>query len=301
MYSVLQKDRDEYFMSQAITEAQLGFPRAMPNPMVGAVLVHKDVIIGKGYHQFFGGPHAEVNCIKNFVETQKDITNDTETNRILSESTIYVTLEPCSHTGKTPPCAHLILKHGIPRVVVGSDDPNPDVSGKGFDLLRKHGVSVTTHCLKLNSDKLNQRFFHFYTNHRPSVFIPRLLHLSPKVFENEMGVLIDDLGFWDTVGDNQIVIILDQHLKFDYSSIDTTRLKTIVCTEIQRNSTFEGKDFRDLTNSIQYLHCDYENSFPTNLMSLLFQLNIQTIVANCRPEFCDLLASKGLSDLFAIY
>ena len=130
--------------------------------MVGAVLVHGDRIIGEGYHQIYGQAHAEVNCIASVKEEDRPL---------IRESTIYVSLEPCAHFGKTPPCADLIIREGIPRVVVGCRDPFPEVDGKGIEKLRAAGVEVTVGVLEQECRELNQRFFTFHTKHRPYIVL----------------------------------------------------------------------------------------------------------------------------------
>ncbi len=120
-------------MRRALQLARLGSGHVAPNPMVGAVIVHDGKIIGEGYHRRYGGPHAEVNAIA--LVRLEDVP-------LLGDSTMYVTLEPCSHFGKTPPCADLILSTGIPRVVVGCLDPFEQVSGRGVERLRAAGVEV---------------------------------------------------------------------------------------------------------------------------------------------------------------
>lgn len=142
-------------MRRALQLARLGEGLVSPNPMVGAVIVADDGrIIGEGYHHRYGGPHAEV-CAVNSVRD--------EDRPLLKDSTIYVTLEPCSHYGKTPPCAKLIIDTGIPRVVVGSPDPFPAVSGRGIRMLREAGVEVVENFLREECDALNVRFI---TTHR---------------------------------------------------------------------------------------------------------------------------------------
>ncbi|MFK7969494.1 MAG: bifunctional diaminohydroxyphosphoribosylaminopyrimidine deaminase/5-amino-6-(5-phosphoribosylamino)uracil reductase RibD [Bacteroidia bacterium] len=122
---------DRAYLNRCLHLASLAGPAHFPNPQVGAVIVHNGRIIGEGYHQQYGGPHAEVNAVQSVADKT-----------LLKQSTIYVSLEPCNHTGKTPPCVDLILTHKIPRVVVGCTDPNPAVAGKGIARLREHGVEV---------------------------------------------------------------------------------------------------------------------------------------------------------------
>lgn len=149
-------------MHRCLELARLGLGMVSPNPIVGAVLVHGDVIIGEGYHMQFGQPHAEVNCINNVAEHFKSL---------IPESTLYVSLEPCSHFGKTPPCTDLILKHEIKRVVIGVLDPFVQVNGKGAEKLRQSGVEVTTGVLEDLCAFENRRFFTFHTQQRPYVIL----------------------------------------------------------------------------------------------------------------------------------
>jgi diaminohydroxyphosphoribosylaminopyrimidine deaminase/5-amino-6-(5-phosphoribosylamino)uracil reductase len=131
-----------------------------PNPLVGCVIVFKGEIVGEGYHAFFGGPHAEVNAISS-IEDQD----------VLKHSTLYVTLEPCAHFGKTPPCANLILQKGIPRVVIGCRDPFSEVNGRGIEMLRSAGVDVTLDVLQEECRAINKRFFTFHQKQRPYVIL----------------------------------------------------------------------------------------------------------------------------------
>lgn len=151
---------DERYMRRCFLLASQGLGRVSPNPLVGSVIVKNGKIVGEGYHQKFGGPHAEVNAI-NSVENSDD----------LKESTIYVNLEPCSHHGKTPPCADLIVASGIPNVVVCNSDPNPAVAGNGFRRLREAGIKVTTGVLEQKGRKLNRRFFTNQEKKRPYIIL----------------------------------------------------------------------------------------------------------------------------------
>ena len=147
-------------MQRCLDLAIKGQGQVAPNPMVGCVIVHNDQIIGKGYHREFGKAHAEVNAIQSV-----------ENPELLKQSVLYVNLEPCSHHGKTPPCADLIVEKKIPKVVIGSNDPNPKVAGGGIKKLRAAGVEVITGVLKNESDFLNRRFITFHTQHRPYIIL----------------------------------------------------------------------------------------------------------------------------------
>ncbi|SHM34237.1 diaminohydroxyphosphoribosylaminopyrimidine deaminase [Cyclobacterium lianum] len=151
---------DEAFMQRAIDLASLGAAWVSPNPMVGCVIVHNNTIIGEGYHERYGEAHAEPNAIKS-VKDQ----------RLLQEATLYVTLEPCAHQGKTPPCADLIVKHQLKRVVIGAMDSNPLVAGKGLSRIRKSGIEVTTGVLEDKIRWQNRRFFTRIEKNRPYILL----------------------------------------------------------------------------------------------------------------------------------
>jgi diaminohydroxyphosphoribosylaminopyrimidine deaminase/5-amino-6-(5-phosphoribosylamino)uracil reductase len=150
----------EQYMHRCLQLAEKGLGNVAPNPMVGCVIVCNGQIIGEGYHQQYGQAHAEVNAIRS-------VTDET----LLPEATLYVNLEPCSHHGKTPPCANLIIEKKIKRVVIGSYDPNPLVAGKGIALLQQHGIEVITEVCKTEADYLNRRFFTYHTQHRPYIIL----------------------------------------------------------------------------------------------------------------------------------
>jgi diaminohydroxyphosphoribosylaminopyrimidine deaminase/5-amino-6-(5-phosphoribosylamino)uracil reductase len=149
--------------------AQLGAGSVSPNPMVGSVIVHHDQIIGQGYHQQYGQAHAEVNAI-NAAINNCNINSKTAV-ELLKQSTIYVSLEPCAHFGKTPPCADLIIKHQIPKVVVGCRDPFGLVNGKGIEKLIDAGIDVTVGILQDECLELNRRFFTRVQKQRPYVIL----------------------------------------------------------------------------------------------------------------------------------
>lgn len=149
---------DAIMMRRAIQLAEGGGQWVSPNPLVGAVVVADGRIIGEGFHRCCGGPHAEVNAIRSVSGADR---------HLLCKSTIYVTLEPCSHYGKTPPCARLIIDSGIPRVVVGAPDPNPLVAGRGIRMLRDAGVEVVEGVLLDECMEQNRRFMTAHTLHRP--------------------------------------------------------------------------------------------------------------------------------------
>ncbi len=142
--------------------AGLGAGRVAPNPMVGAVLVHDGRIIGEGYHQQFGWPHAEVKCLNSVAIADKEL---------IADSTLYVSLEPCAHFGKTPPCADLIIRHGIRKVVIGCRDTFEEVDGKGIEKLKLAGIDVIVGMMEKESTELNRRFFTFQKKQRPYIIL----------------------------------------------------------------------------------------------------------------------------------
>lgn len=147
---------DEYYMRQALRLARRGERWVSPNPMVGAVIVKNGRIIAEGYHERFGGPHAEINALRHIPES-------------LQDAAIYVTLEPCSHYGKTPPCVEALIDRRPARVVVGTVDPNPLVAGRGIAALRETGIAVTVGILEAACREINERFFKFMTTGCPFV------------------------------------------------------------------------------------------------------------------------------------
>lgn len=155
----------EIVIRRAIELAKLGAGSVSPNPMVGSIVVMDDKIIGEGYHQKYGEAHAEVNAIQQVLDCFEDA------EELLKRATIYVTLEPCSHFGKTPPCADLIIKYQIPRVVIGALDPFESVNGKGVEKLKNAGIDVITGILEEECKTLNERFFTRVQKQRPFVIL----------------------------------------------------------------------------------------------------------------------------------
>ncbi|QSE98426.1 bifunctional diaminohydroxyphosphoribosylaminopyrimidine deaminase/5-amino-6-(5-phosphoribosylamino)uracil reductase RibD [Fulvivirga lutea] len=147
-------------MLRALELASNGLGYVSPNPMVGCVIVHNNKIIGEGWHRKYGEAHAEVNAINSVKDKSK-----------LSESTVYVTLEPCAHTGKTPPCADLLIEHSVNKVVIANVDTNPLVGGKGIEKLRNAGIEVETGRMEEEGRELNRRFFTFIEKKRPYVLL----------------------------------------------------------------------------------------------------------------------------------
>jgi len=163
-----QVSGDEFYMRRALELARKGEGYVNPNPMVGAVVVKNGKIIGEGYHQRYGELHAERNALRNCTEPPEG-------------AELYVTLEPCCHYGKTPPCTEAIIENGIGRVIVGSPDCNPLVAGKGIRMLREAGISVTEGVLQKECDELNRIFFHFIKTGLPFVTMKYAMTLDGKI------------------------------------------------------------------------------------------------------------------------
>jgi len=281
-------------MSRCIQLAKNGLGTTYPNPLVGSVIVHNDKIIGEGWHYKAGMPHAEVNAIKSVKNWE-----------LLKAATIYVSLEPCSHFGKTPPCADLIIESGIKKVVVGSLDPNPRVSGRGIEKLMEAGCEVIVGILESESDKLNKRFFTFHQKKRPYIFLKWAQtadgFIAPKAetrdgvkpvwITNEFSrqsvhkmraeeqsilvgtntVLHDNpsLTVRDWAGKNPLRIVIDRELKIpqDFSVFDDNS-KTIVFNE-KETKTSENLDFEMI---------NFSEAIPQQICEVLFQRNIQSLI-----------------------
>lgn len=160
--------KDSEYMHQALRLAEKGRGWTAPNPMVGAVIVKNGQIIGQGWHEKYGQPHAECNALSSCTQSPNG-------------ATMYITLEPCCHYGKQPPCVNAILEAGISRVVIGSADPNPLVCGKGVQILRAHGVAVTENILREECDRLNEVFFHYIQTRLPFVVMKYAMTMDGKI------------------------------------------------------------------------------------------------------------------------
>ena len=230
--SSLNPQPPHLYMQRALQLARLGAGSVSPNPMVGCVIVHEGKIIGEGWHQKYGKAHAEVNAVNSVLNKS-----------ILCNSEVYVTLEPCSHFGRTPPCADLLIRHRVKKVYVCNHDPNPLVAGKGIEKLSQVGIEVETGLLENEGRELNKRFFTFIEKERPYIilkwaesadgFIAKPNHESVqisnllsrrfvhKMRSEEAGILVGtntalhdnpklDIRFW--TGDNPIRVVIDKQL-----------------------------------------------------------------------------------------
>ena len=281
----------EIYMHRCLELARLGAGHVAPNPMVGAVLVHEGRIIGEGYHQLYGQAHAEVNCIASVRD---------EDRWLISRSTIYVSLEPCAHFGKTPPCADLIIRERIPRVVVGCRDPFPQVDGKGIGKMRAAGISVEVGILEKECIGLNSRFFVSNTQHRPyivlkwaqslngrisgggedRVFISneytnRLVHKwrseEAAILVGTNTALLDDpsltVRLWK--GRDPIRLVIDRELRLPASlRLFDGRVRTVVFNLLRHEE--QGNP--------QYYQLAEDSSLVHQLVTALHQLRIQSVL-----------------------
>jgi diaminohydroxyphosphoribosylaminopyrimidine deaminase/5-amino-6-(5-phosphoribosylamino)uracil reductase len=283
----------EKYIKRCIELAKNGLGTTYPNPLVGCVIVFENKIIGEGWHKKSGEAHAEVVAIES-VQNKK----------LLSSSTLYVSLEPCSHFGKTPPCADLILKYEIPNVVIGTFDPNSKVAGKGIQRLKDHGVNVTVGILEKECNELNKRFFAFHKKKRPFIILKWAESadgfISPKNKEEQKPVwisneysrqlvhkwrseeqailvgtqtIIDDnpsLTVRDWAGKNPIRVIIDKENRIDSSkNVFDSQAKTIV---------FSNKKMSSNLNSVQNILIDFDTNSTPIIVEKLYENNIQSII-----------------------
>lgn len=302
--SICNKGKNNYFCKVNIHEkyikrcielARNGFGTTYPNPMVGSVIVYEDRIIGEGWHKKAGEPHAEVNAVRSVKDKS-----------LLKKATIYVSLEPCSHFGKTPPCCDLIIANEIPNVVVGTVDPNEKVAGNGIRKLIAAGTNVTVGVLEKECNELNKRFFTFHNKKRPYIVLKwaesqdgflapekdinqdrkpvwitnqysrQLVH---KWRSEEQSILvgtqtvIDDnpkLNTRDWTGNNPVRVVLDQNNRISKDSfIFDDSLKTIVFTKSESNSSTENTTFEII---------DFDQNIIQQILDVLYQIQIQSII-----------------------
>lgn len=275
------------YMERALALAELGKGTVSPNPMVGCVIVHKNRIIGEGFHQMYGEAHAEVNAIASVKDPD-----------LLPESTVYVTLEPCAHHGKTPPCANLLINKKVKRVVIACTDPFEQVSGQGIQLLQEAGVKVEVGLLQEEAIALNKRFFTTVNHHRPYIilkwaqtadgFIARenydskwisndqARQLVHKWRTEEDGILVgkhtvlhDDpqLTARSWSGRNPTRIVLDSNLEIKKDAkVFNTEAPTLIMNALKEEQ--EG--------SIRWIKTDLNN--PWSVTRKIHELGIQSVI-----------------------
>jgi len=226
MKNYSDKELDQFYMANALHLAHKGSGYVSPNPLVGCVVVKNGTIVGRGFHKYFGGPHAEVYALRQAGKNAKG-------------ATLYVNLEPCNHFGKTPPCTDLIIKKGIRRVVIGMKDPNPLVSGKGIAQLRKSKIKVDVGVLQSECKKLNEIFTKFITTHKPFVALKIAQTINGKLsLESKKSKwitsvpsrnLVHKLTVRNVHGRNPIRVIIDGPLSVNIKSkIFSQKGKTIL-------------------------------------------------------------------------
>ncbi len=243
---------DIEYMRIALDLARKGNGWVSPNPMVGAILVKDGRIIGQGYHKQYGELHAEPNAIASCTESP-------------TGATLYVTLEPCSHYGQQPPCTKAIVESGITRVVIGSEDPNELVSGKGIQYLREHGVLVTEHILQKECDQLNEVFFHYICTKTPFVVMKYAMTMDGKI-ATQTG-----LSRWITGEVARHKVHQDRHR---YSGIMVG-----VGTVLQDNPMLDCR-LSNSKNPIRII-CDSQLRTPLDSNVVTTALKIPTILATC--------------------
>lgn len=276
------------YIKRCITLAKKGLGKTYPNPMVGSVIVHNGEIIGEGYHQKAGEPHAEINAI-----------NSVKNKDLLKESTIYVSLEPCAHFGKTPPCALRLKEIGFKKVVIGTSDSHDKVNGKGVEILQSHGkIKIIQNTLKDECRDVNKRFFTFHEKKRPFVilkwaesndgfldqnFQPTKIsnalasQMVHQMRANEHAILVGtntaltdnpSLTVRHVSGENPIRVLIDLDLKVasDFKIYDD-QATTLVFNSIKN----------EIKNHIEFIKIKKEN-FLSELMKNLYERNIQSII-----------------------
>ena len=294
-----------HYMRRALELAEWGRGYVSPNPMVGCVIVHEDRIIGEGWHREFGGPHAEVNAV-NSVENQE----------LLLESTVYVTLEPCAHWGKTPPCAHLLEEKKVKKVVIAATDSNPLVGGKGIEILKNAGIEVEIGILEQEARWQNRRFFTQIEKQRPYVilkwaqtqdgFVARenfdskwisnaqSRQLVHKWRAEEDSILVGKntaahdnprLDVRDWVGKNPVRVVLDSHLELSQElSLFDQSIPTLIFNCL-KNETQEN---------LEWIRLPEIN--PEAILKELYSRKIQSLLAEGGSQVLARFIQSGLWD-----
>jgi len=302
---------EEKYMARCIELARGGEGNTAPNPMVGAVIVHKGKIIGEGFHRKCGEAHAEVNAVASVRDEA-----------LLRDSTIYVSLEPCSHYGKTPPCAELIIRKGIPRVVVGTLDPFPEVSGRGVRMLREAGIEVVTGVLEEEARALNPAFMTFQIRKRPYVYLKwaqsadgfidirredasvpsvllssaetlrRVHRLRSEVAAIMVGTrtaLLDNpsLTVRHWAGRSPVRVVLDRTLKLPVGShLLDGAVPTLVFTAVEVESR----------PNVEYVQIDFGQEVLSQVLQYLYGQNLNSLMVEGGAELLESFLDAGLWD-----
>ncbi|UBM57905.1 bifunctional diaminohydroxyphosphoribosylaminopyrimidine deaminase/5-amino-6-(5-phosphoribosylamino)uracil reductase RibD [Marinilongibacter aquaticus] len=300
-------------MQRAIELAQLGLGSTSPNPMVGCVIVHENKIIGEGWHQKYGEAHAEVHAIRSV-----------EQKHLLAEATAYVSLEPCSHFGKTPPCADLLIQHKLKRVVVCNKDPFPAVNGTGIEKLKAAGIDVEVGILEEQGRILNKRFFTFNEKKRPFVILkwaesadgfvalengqpvaisgPEAQQHSHKWRTEEAAILVGantvlhdnpELTARHWTGRNPIRVVLDLNSRISAESkVLNHKSKTIVFTETIN---------RSLPEAITQIEVDRRESIVPQILDGLYRQKIDSVLVEGGPRLHRLFLEQQTADEIRIF
>ncbi len=303
-------------MQKALDLAAQGWPNVQPNPMVGCVIVHKGEIVSSGFHEKYGEAHAEVNAIKNLPIAINP-----------QECTLFVTLEPCSHFGKTPPCADLIVSKGFKKVVICNLDPNPLVAGKGIERIKNAGIEVITGILEKEGLELNKRFFTFHTKKRPYFILKwaqtadgfiskwpipenRTENLigdeaqqiaSHQLRASEMAIMVGkNTVLWDNPelttrlvkGKNPIRIILDRNLEIP----TTLRVFNSESRTIIFNSLIDKQE-----SLHTYIKIDFGTNFFNELNARLHDLGIQSVIVEGGAKLLQSFIEHGNYDESNVY
>jgi len=297
--------QEEFYIRRCIELAQKAIGNTYPNPLVGSVIVHNDKIIGEGYHHKAGESHAEINAI-----------NSVEDKSLIPESTIYVSLEPCAHFGKTPPCALKIVELGFKKVVIGAMDSHDKVNGKGKKIIQDAGIEVVSGVLEKECIELNKRFFTYHEKRRPFIILKwaesgdrfmdkdfkptQISNALTKQFvhqlrSNEHSILIGtmtalrdnpSLTTREIVGRNPIRILIDIDLKVPKDfNVYSNEAETLVF-----NSVKEGDE-----GNIKFIKTSREN-FITNMLKTLHELQIQSIIVEGGSLVLQQFIDAGLWD-----
>ncbi|WP_207433869.1 bifunctional diaminohydroxyphosphoribosylaminopyrimidine deaminase/5-amino-6-(5-phosphoribosylamino)uracil reductase RibD [Sabulibacter ruber] len=303
---------DEKYMQRALDLAALGTGQARPNPIVGCVVVHGDQIIGEGWHQKFGGPHAEVNAI-----------NNVENKSLLPKSRVYVTLEPCSHYGKTPPCADFLIQHGVKDVVICNTDPNPLVAGRGIQKLVNAGCKVHIGVLEQEGLELNRRFFTFQTQKRPYLVLKwaqsadgfiALPNYQPCQIS---GLLAKQLVHkWRT--EEQAILVGTRTALHDNPQLNTRHypgpspLRIAIDKQLQIPATHHLLDDsqptliytlqqKEPTGQTEFVSLSPEGNFLEQLLADLYQRNVQSVLMEGGTVLLEALLQQNLWDEVRVF
>ena len=331
----MEENIDKKYMRMAIELAKKGEGAVNPNPLVGAVVVKDGKVVGKGYHRFFGGPHAEVYALE-------------EAGKEACGATIYVTLEPCSHCGKTPPCAKKIIDMGIKKCFVGSSDPNPQVAGKGVAMLKKAGIEVVESVLKDECDKLNQVFFKYIKTKIPYLFLKCAITLDGKIatktgnskwitneiarekvqfYRNKfMGIMVgintvvlDNPSLTARIqnGVNPFRVVVDPHLKIDENCRvvkNNEDEKTVIITSqknqfVENSENINDKDFEikmkqkrlSQNNKVKFIFFDKEKFSFKEMLEEIGKMGIDSVLLEGGESLISLAFKEEVIDAGEIF